>query len=65
MVKPIEWASIHLPLEEDTLKPGHKVLMDVEDNLIIFGDPEGILDQQLRPLIRYHDYYVNEHIYYS
>ncbi len=29
---------------------GHKVLMEVDDNpLIIIGDPQGILDQQLSP----------------
>jgi hypothetical protein len=36
-------------LEDVALCAGHKVLMKVEDNiLLIVGDPQGILDKQLR-----------------
>jgi len=41
---------IHLSLEEVAVHAGHKVLMDVDDIiLLIVGIPQGILDQQLRP----------------
>jgi hypothetical protein len=37
-------------LEEVAVRAGHKVLMEVELNiLLIAGDSQGILDQQLRP----------------
>jgi hypothetical protein len=37
-------------LEEVAVRVGRKVLMEVDDNiLLIVSDPQGILDQQLRP----------------
>jgi hypothetical protein len=46
MARPIEKASIHLSLAEVTLKPAHKVLIEVDDNIsLIVGDQLGILDQ--------------------
>jgi hypothetical protein len=37
-------------LEEVTVSVGHKVLMEVDDSIsLIFGNPQGILNQQLRP----------------
>jgi hypothetical protein len=37
-------------LEEVTVCSGHKVLMEVENNiLLIVGNLQGILEQQLRP----------------
>jgi hypothetical protein len=37
-------------LEEVIVRAGHKVLMEVDDSiLLIVGDPQGIFDQQLRP----------------
>jgi hypothetical protein len=46
-------------LEEVAVDVSHQVLMEVEDNiLLIVSDPQGILDQQLRPhpnlIIKYH-----------
>jgi hypothetical protein len=36
-------------LEEVAVRAGHEVSMKVDDNiLLIVGDPQGILDQQLR-----------------
>jgi hypothetical protein len=36
-------------LEDVPVRAGHKVLMEADDNiLMIIGDPQGILDQQLR-----------------
>ncbi len=40
---------ICLSLEEVALCAGHKVLMEVDSNYQIVGDPRGILNQQLRP----------------
>jgi hypothetical protein len=38
-------------LEEVTVNASHEVLMEVDDNMsLIVGDPQGILDQQLRPI---------------
>ncbi len=40
----------HLSLEEVAVRAGHKVLMDVDDKiLLIVGIPQGNLDQQLMP----------------
>jgi hypothetical protein len=37
-------------LEEVTVSAGHKVLMEVDYNiLLIVADPQGILDLQIRP----------------
>jgi hypothetical protein len=37
-------------MEEVIVRTSHKVLMEVEDNCaLIVSDPQGILDQQLRP----------------
>jgi len=37
-------------MEEVAVHGGRKVLMEVDDNiLMIVGDPRGILDEQLRP----------------
>jgi hypothetical protein len=46
-------------LEEVVVDVGRKVLMEAKDNvLLIVSDPQGILDQQLRPhpnlIIKYH-----------
>ncbi len=39
-----------LPLEEVAVCAGDKVLMEVDDNiLLIDGDPQGILDVRLEP----------------
>jgi hypothetical protein len=49
MVRPIEKASIHLFLKEVLVHIGRKVMMEVDDNiLLIVDDPQGILDEQLR-----------------
>ena len=46
MARPIEKASTCLSLAEVALKPAHKVLMEVDDNIsLIVGDPLWILDQ--------------------
>jgi hypothetical protein len=38
-----------MSLEKVTVCAGHEVLMEVHDNfLLIVGDPQGILDEQLR-----------------
>jgi hypothetical protein len=56
MVRPIEKAPICLSLEEVTVRAGHKVLMEVDDNIsLIVGNPQGISDQQLRPRPRQTD----------
>ncbi len=50
MVRPIELAPIHLPLEDVTVRAGRKVLMEVDDkSALIVGNLQGILGQQLRP----------------
>ncbi len=50
MVRLIEYAHICLSWKEGAVRAGHKVLVDVDGNiLLIVGDLEGILDQQLRP----------------
>jgi hypothetical protein len=36
-------------MEEVTVHSGHKVLMEVDNILLIVGNPQGILDKQLRP----------------
>ncbi len=46
----IEKAHIHMSLEQVTMRAGRKVLMYVDNNiLLIVGDPQGILNQKLRP----------------
>ncbi len=41
---------MHLSSEEVTVRAGHKVLMEVDDNGgVIVGDPRGIVREQLRP----------------
>ncbi len=50
MVRQIEQATIHLFLEEVAVCADHKVSGEVGDNfLLIVGDPQGIIDQQLGP----------------
>ncbi len=50
MVRLIEYASVHLPMEEVAVHAGREVLMEVDDNiLLIVGDPQGISVEQLRP----------------
>jgi hypothetical protein len=50
MFRPIESATICLSLVEVIVQAGHKVWMEVADNiLLIVGNPRGILYQQLRP----------------
>jgi hypothetical protein len=50
MVRPIEKYPNHLSLEDVALPDDHDVLTDVDVNiLLIVGDPQGILDQQLGP----------------
>jgi hypothetical protein len=40
-------------LETVTERSGHKVLIEVDDNIsLIVGDPEGILDWQMKPHLR-------------
>ncbi len=39
-----------MSLEEVAVCAGHKVLAEDDDNIVpIVGDPQGILDQQLKP----------------
>ncbi len=39
-----------MSLEEVTVRAGNKVLVKVDNNsVLIVGDPQGILSQQLRP----------------
>ncbi len=46
----IECAPICLSLEEVAMSADYKVLMEVDDNiLLIVGNPQGILGQQVRP----------------
>jgi hypothetical protein len=41
-------------LEEDAVHAGHKVLTEVDDNiLLIVANPQWILDQELRPGLGY------------
>jgi hypothetical protein len=50
IVRPIEYAPIHLSFEEVVVRAGHEVLMGVDDKMsLIGGAPKGILDQQLKP----------------
>jgi len=45
MVRPIDFASIHLYFEEVAVRTGRKVLMEVDDNsALIVGGPQGVLD---------------------
>ncbi len=45
MLRPIEYASICLSLEEVILHAGHEALMEANDKiLLITGNPWGILD---------------------
>ena len=47
-----QWNSplICLSLKEVAVHEGHKVLMEVDDNIsLIVGNLQGILDQQLKP----------------
>ncbi len=46
MARPIEYASVHLSFEKYALHAGHEVLTCI---LLIVGNPQGILDWQLRP----------------
>ncbi len=50
LVMPIEWAPIHLSMEEVTVSAGHEVLTFIS---LIVGDPQGILDHhiKLNPII--------------
>ncbi len=50
MVRPIEWAPIHLSLEDVVGRAGLEVLAEDDQYIsLIVGDPHGVLDQQLRP----------------
>jgi hypothetical protein len=50
MVRPIDKASVCLSSEKVVVRAGHEVLMEVDDNILLsVGDPQGILDLQLRP----------------
>jgi hypothetical protein len=50
MHRPIEDAPVHLSLGEVVVCAGHKVLMEVDNNiLVIAGNTQGILDQ--RPVL--------------
>ncbi len=43
MVRPIDFTSIHLSLEEVAVRTGRKVVMEVDDNsALIVGDTRGI-----------------------
>jgi hypothetical protein len=45
MVRPKEYALICLSLEEVAVRAGYKVLVKVDNNiLLIVGNPQGILD---------------------
>jgi len=56
MVRPIEY---HLPYEEVKVYARCEVLVAVDDNiLLITGDPQGILDQQLRPRLIKNYYFI-------
>jgi hypothetical protein len=51
MARAIEYAPIHLILEEVAVHDGDKVLPEVDDNIsFIVNDPQMILDQQLSGL---------------
>jgi len=50
MVRPIEYAHICLSSVEVAVRAGHKVLVEVDDNIrLIVWDPLGVLNQHLRP----------------
>jgi hypothetical protein len=47
---PKEYPTICLSLEEAAVRTGHKVTVEVDHNIwTIVGDPQGILDGQLKP----------------
>ncbi len=49
LVRPINWATVHLSLIEVTVHACQGVLMEVDENsLLLAGDPQGILGQQIR-----------------
>jgi hypothetical protein len=50
MFRLIEYTHLCLSWKEGAVHAGHKVLVDVDGNILLtVGDPEVILDQQLRP----------------
>jgi hypothetical protein len=49
-VWPMEWAPIRMPMEEVAVHADHKGLKKADNNiLLVVSDPQGRLDQQLRP----------------
>jgi hypothetical protein len=49
MVRPTDYAPIHLSLKEVTVNADIEVLMEVDNkSLLIVGDPQGSLGQQFR-----------------
>ncbi len=50
MNRPIDWAPIRLSWVEEAVSAGHKLLVEVDAAIwLSVGDPERILDQQVRP----------------
>jgi hypothetical protein len=50
IIKLINKATIHLSREEVGVYADHEVIVEVDDNIVlIVGNPQGILGQQLRP----------------
>jgi hypothetical protein len=50
MVRPTDYAPIHLSLEEIIVHADNEVMMEVDDkSVLIVGDPQGSLGQQFRP----------------
>ncbi len=50
MVRPIEQAPVHLLFEDVAVRGGHKVLIEVDNDISMnASDRQGILDKQLRP----------------
>jgi hypothetical protein len=51
MARRLDYAPICLSLEEVTVRAGHKVVVEADDNsALIVGNQQGILGKQLRPL---------------
>jgi hypothetical protein len=50
IIKLINKPLIHLSLEKVAAYADHEVIVEVDDNIVlIVGNPQGILGQQLRP----------------
>jgi hypothetical protein len=50
MVRLVALAPFCLSFEEKTVRVGNKVLMEVDDNILLnVADPQGIIEKQLMP----------------